>query len=236
MNCRQFKRFVDARPLRERSESELQQARHHAARCARCGAYLDGALRLESGLADLSPIVSSASFSEAVMSRVTRLSRRPAHRPTQLRIETAGLLAASIAAIALGAGWLCRQGLGSSIDTVKSLPGAATATATAWAEHIQPATWQQRLSALSEDAASSAAAVFHRFGPGRCLEAVWHFPREFRTDTIQQAINDPSNLLTWGSMLGMVLLVLAVWLYDRRSVQVRGSQTSQPADKGDPFA
>ena len=81
MTCREFLHFVDAVPLRLRSDPELFVAREHAQACPACAVRLAAAESLEQALGSLPAIASTDRMVADVMERVHREVReRPALR------------------------------------------------------------------------------------------------------------------------------------------------------------
>ncbi len=70
MTCDALRRFVDALPLRERSDDELAAVRDHLEQCAACTEYVEHAHELEADLAAVEPMRDGADFVAGVMGRI----------------------------------------------------------------------------------------------------------------------------------------------------------------------
>ncbi len=79
MTCREFLRFVDALPLRLRSDRELRIARQHATACPGCAVLMAEAESLEHALGSLPTIAPPDRLAVDVMERVhMNVPERPA--------------------------------------------------------------------------------------------------------------------------------------------------------------
>jgi len=127
MNCQQFTKFVEAKPLSERSPQEMRRAQRHAAQCTGCAEYLQAAEKLEQTLARPPRIAPSTDFSKTVMSRVAR--ETPARPPLTARVrpEVIDWVAVLIGALALAAGLLYRFQPHTLLDWLFSQPRGITA-------------------------------------------------------------------------------------------------------------
>jgi len=105
MTCREFRYFVDAVPLRLKSDRELRIARQHATACPGCAVLLAEAEALEQALGSLPTIAPPDRLVAAVMERVHMEGReRPAVREAgpETRFAGAGNRAKLCWAAALG--------------------------------------------------------------------------------------------------------------------------------------
>lgn len=230
MNCRQFRKLVDAEPWADRRVSAIQEAERHVEECACCKQYLDAAVELERGLSGLPPAVPSGGFAEGVMRRVRRSVGRPQARPAESRTETIALAAASIALVALGAAWLYYYRPRFPLETLAALPGAVRTAAAAMLDRVQPDAWWAGILALPEDAAMAVAAMLQYFDPVRWLAMLEDSASGVQADLVRWNIGRPPDLLTWCAAAGTLLLAVAVWLYDRRSAPAHPSHMSAPPD------
>jgi len=78
MTCSEFLHFVDAVPLRLRSDRELFVAREHAEACPRCAVVLAEAQSLERALGSLPTIAPTDRLVAGVMERLHREAQEPA--------------------------------------------------------------------------------------------------------------------------------------------------------------
>ncbi len=126
MNCQQFRKFVDAKPLSERSPQEMRRAQRHAAQCPGCAEYLQAAEKLEQTLTRPLRVAPSTDFSKAVMSRIAQ--ETPARRPltSRVRPEVVDWVAVLIGGLALAAGLLYRFQPHALLDWLFSQPRGIT--------------------------------------------------------------------------------------------------------------
>ena len=106
MTCREFLHFVDAVPLRLRSDRELRIARQHATACPRCAVLLSEAESLEQAFGSLPTIASTDRLVANVMERVRMEGpERPAvRRPAaETRLDEAQI---PVAQVILGKSWI----------------------------------------------------------------------------------------------------------------------------------
>ena len=99
MNCHEFMRFVDEKPLRQRTADEMQTARMQADRCPDCARYLDEAMQLERELFTLPEIAPSEDFMRDVLRRAQSAApakARPVRRRRTRLLPGATILAGAV--------------------------------------------------------------------------------------------------------------------------------------------
>ncbi len=99
MNCHEFMRFIDERPLRERTSDEMQIARMQADRCPDCARYLDEAMQLEREIFALPEIAPSEDFTQNVLRRAQSAAPakgRPVRRRGTRLLPAATMLAGAL--------------------------------------------------------------------------------------------------------------------------------------------
>ncbi|MBN2560324.1 MAG: hypothetical protein JXQ75_05280 [Phycisphaerae bacterium] len=227
MNCREFREFVDAVPLRERGREALRRIQAHAGACEDCAAYLAEQRGMDRELMRLPEPAGLSDFSMRVMARVRQVK---ADRP--VAVEKPRLAAAQVAVLAgclivgVGGGlyWFgidalrqhLRVWLSEFITAVGGLPAS-----------IQPGSVVQRLHDLPERATGAVRGLVEGFS----LEAIWgglsSLSGEMTLGSLDGALAFLPSLTTLLVVVIGVLLIVGFRWYDEHD----GARIRHRADR-----
>lgn len=217
MNCREFRTFVDAGPLRGRSAQEFQSVRRHADGCPACSEYLDAVVDLERDLAGLPAIAPSEGFSAGVVDRIVHQGETLEHPAADLRSDLLPWAAALIGTAATAVGfvfWIQHEAWTAWLGRMW---GDMVAIATAPPSPAPLDAWIEWFGSLPAATVALLSGFWQQIQPDLGLTALASPPTVIQTDVLQQWLTGPAGLSAWLAA-GLAILVASLfWLQDEQA-------------------
>ena len=221
MNCREFKTFVDAGPLRDRSAQELQEARRHTDSCPTCRDYLEAVSSLERDLTALPAIAPSEGFSASIVDRIVNEKQVLESPAVDLLPWAAALIATAAAAVGF-LFWVQPQAWASWLGGVW---GDTVAIATEPPSPAPLGAWIDWLGSLPAATVSLLSGFWQHIEPDLGLTALAWPQTTLQTDTLQSWLMGPVGLSAWLAAGLTILVVSLFWLQDEQADAVEHPAT-----------